>query len=422
MAHLTFDECRLPEQTMPDTPHPGPDNPSPATDFGAPPGVVILGGAHGTLALARSLGRKGAPVWLVSNDTPLPTWSRRIAGNREWAGPDSGGALGFLLDLAATENLRGALLVPGGDGEVRFAAQAIDRLSASYRVMLPPWERLEFLCEKPLLYRRAEDLGIGIPHTYRFGSLDEAAGADILFPVVLKPNMGGGDNRFSRAKVVRADDRAAFLSAYRDAAGQIGLDNVVVQQLIPGGGAQQFSYAALWLDGRPVAEFTARRTRQYPVDFGYTSSFVEVVEAPELVGASRKLLGSIAHHGLVEIEFKRDPRDGALKLLDVNPRCWSWFGLAAAAGVDLGAMLWDTANDRPVVAVTAKPGAAWMYLIRDMVAAGTLAARGQLGAGDYLRSFGRVKSWATFTGDDPLPGLIDIPLTSWRVLTRRILR
>jgi predicted ATP-grasp superfamily ATP-dependent carboligase len=422
MAHLTFDERRLPEPAMPDMPHPSLDSRSPEDSFDAPPGVVILGGAHGTLALARSLGRRGVPVWLVSNDTPLPTWSRRIAGHREWAGPDSGGALGFLLDLAATQNLRGALLVPGGDGEVRFAAQAIEALSESYRVMLPPWERLKWLCEKPLLYRRAEELGVGIPLTYRFASLEEAREADIRFPVVLKPNMGGGDSRFSRAKVVRADDRASFIEAYRDAVGQIGLENVVVQQLVPGGGTSQFSYAALWWNGRPVAEFTARRTRQYPVDFGYTSSFVEVVETPEVVEASRKLLGPIAHHGLVEIEFKRDPRDGALKLFDVNPRCWSWLGLAEAAGVDLGAMLWEAANGRPVTASVAKPGTAWMYLARDMVAAATLASRGQLGAGDYLRSFGAVKSWATFAGDDPMPGLIDIPLTFWRVLTRRILR
>ncbi len=407
---------------MPDTPHPSSDSPSPATALDAPPGVVILGGAHGTLALARSLGRQGVPVWLVSNDTPLPAWSRRIAGHREWAGPDSGGALGFLLDLATTQNLQGALLVPGGDGEVRFAAKEIDRLSAAYRVMLPSWERLKWLCEKPLLYRRAEELGVGIPLTYRFGSLEDAAAGDIRFPVVLKPNMGGGDSRFSRAKVVRADDRAGFLAAYRDAIGQIGVENVVVQQLVPGGGECQFSYAALWRDGRPVAEFTARRTRQYPVDFGYTSSFVEIVEAPELIEAARRLLASIAHHGLVEIEFKRDPRDGGLKLFDVNPRCWSWLGLAEAAGIDLGAMLWETINGRPVIAPTAKPGTAWMYLARDMVAAATLASRGKLKIGGYLRSFARVKSWATFAGDDPLPGLIDVPLTFWRVLTRRILR
>jgi predicted ATP-grasp superfamily ATP-dependent carboligase len=422
MAHLTFDECRLPEPPMPDKPHHSAETADPDAGFGAPAGVVVLGGAHGTLALARSLGRKGVPVWHVSNDTPLPAWSRYLAGHSEWAGPDSGGARAFLTELAGTEGLKGALLVPGGDGEVRFLSQSADMLSKNYRVMLPPWERLKWLCEKPLLYRRAEELGIDIPPTYRFGSLDEAAAADIRFPVVLKPNMGGGDNRFSRAKVVRADDRAGFTDAYRDAVGQIGIENVVVQQLVPGGGECQFSYAALWLDGTPAAEFTARRGRQYPVDFGYTSTFVEIVAEPELVEVSRRLLASSAYHGLVEIEYKRDPRDGRLKLLDVNPRCWSWMSLAAAAGCDLGGLMWDAIRGFPVERPQARIGTAWMYLVRDMVAAAVLASRGKLRPGDYLKSFPRVGSWATFAGDDPVPGLIDIPLTAWRVLTRRILR
>ena len=406
---------------MSDTPHPDLDGRISSKPLAAP-GVVVLGGAHGTLALARSLGAKGVRVQLVSNDTPLPGWSRRVRAVSRWGGPDSGGAVDFLLDLAATQGLNGALLVPGGDAEVRFVSQSVAALSGAFQPLLPPWERLRWLCEKPLLYRRAEELGLDVPATYRFASLDEAAGADIRFPVVLKPNMGGGDNRFSRAKVVRADDREAFLSAYRDAVGQIGLDNVVVQQLIPGGGESQFSYAALWWQGRPLAEFTARRTRQYPVDFGYTSTFVEVVEAPDVAAAARRLLDSIGHHGLVEIEFKRDARDGTFRLLDVNPRPWSWFGLAAAAGADLGAMLWQGANGLPVAPARARPGTAWMYLVRDMVSAATLIGRGTLKPADYLRSFGAVRAWATFSGDDPVPGLIDLPLTGWRVLTRRILR
>ncbi len=385
------------------------------------PGVVILGGAHGTLALARSLGARKVPVWLVSSDTPLPGWSRHVSAKFTWPGPDSADATGFLLDLAATRGLHGALLLAGGDPEVRMASQAAETLAGAFKVMLPPWERLKWVCEKPLLYRRAAELGLHTPPTYEFASLEDAAQADIRFPVVLKPNMGG-TSRFQRAKAVRADDRPDFLTAFADAAGQIGPENVVVQQLIPGGGECQFSYAALWNEGAPVAEFTARRTRQYPVEFGFTSTFVEVVDEPEATGMARRLLRSIGHHGLVEIEFKRNPRDGSLLLLDVNPRPWSWFGLAAAAGVDLGAMMWEVAHGRPVPDVAARQGTAWMYLARDLAAAAGVGAEGLRATGGYARSFASVKAWATFAGDDPLPGLIDIPLTAWRVLTRRILR
>ncbi|MFI0848066.1 ATP-grasp domain-containing protein [Mesorhizobium sp. IMUNJ 23232] len=386
-------------------------------------GVVILGGAHGTLALARSLGAKDVPVWLVSTDTPLPGWSRRIRHKFDWPGPDDPNAISFLLDLAQKHGLAGALLIPGGDGEVRLVSQSIEALSPAFKIMLPSWDQLKFVCEKPLLYRRATELSVDIPPTYRFTSTEEAARAAIRFPVVLKPNMGGGGSELARAKVIRADDLASFDPVFQRAADEIGLDNVVVQELIPGGGEGQFSYSALWHDGKPVAEFTARRARQYPVDFGYTSTFVEVVDRPDAVDAARRLLTSIRHEGLVEIEFKRDARDGALRLLDVNPRPWSWFGLASAAGIDLGAMIWEIANGRdPGRQKTPRPGTAWMYLVRDMVSAVILISRGKLGVGDYLRSFGAVRAWATFSASDPLPGLLDIPVTAWRVLTRRILR
>jgi predicted ATP-grasp superfamily ATP-dependent carboligase len=386
------------------------------------PGVLILGGAHGTLALARSLGRRGVPVWTASNDTPLPGWSRHVRRRTEWPGPDAPDAVPFLRRLALGGGMAGALLVAGGDAEVRFTAQAIEALSATFRVALAPWERLKWVCEKPLLYRRAAELGIDIPATYEFATPREAAEAAIRFPVILKPNMGGGTGLLARAKVMRADDRQAFLEIFNRAAGEIGAENIVVQQLVPGGGEGQFSYGAVWRQGRPLAEFTARRTRQYPVDFGYTSTFVETMDEPAARVAARRLLADIGHHGLVEIEFKRDPRDGTLKMLDVNPRPWSWFGLAAAAGLDLGAMLWDTENGRSPEPGAARNGVAWAYTARDVAAAATLAGRGALSPAAYLGSLASIRTFATFAASDPLPGLIDLPLTAWRVARRRLAR
>ncbi|WP_378942204.1 ATP-grasp domain-containing protein [Mesorhizobium sp. ANAO-SY3R2] len=374
------------------------------------------------MALARSLGKQGVAVWLISNDNPLPGWSRYVRRVLNWPGPADEHAAAFLLELAKSRNLDGFLLIPAGDAEVRFVSEKIDQLSAGFKVVLPAWDCLKWVCEKPLLYRRAAELQLDIPPTYEFASVQQAGQAEIRFPVILKPNMGGGGDEFSQAKVVRADDQASFLVAYKNAAEQIGLENVVVQELIPGGGESQFSYAALWSQGKPVAEFTARRTRQYPVDFGYTSTFVEVVEEPQAIDAARRILGSIGHQGLVEIEFKRDTRDGKLRMLDVNPRPWSWFGLAAAAGVDLGAMLWAIASGEVVAAAPTAAEVSWMYLSRDAVSAGKLLLSGRLKLGAYLRSFASVRAWATFALGDVMPGLIDAPLAAWRVLTRRVLK
>ena len=386
------------------------------------PGVVIVGGAHGTLALARSLGALNVPVYYLTHDSPLPGWSRFVRKTIRWAGPHDAGALPFLRQMADKHGLKGCLLVPSGDGEVQLIAQHREELSSLYKIILPDWTALQWLCEKPLLYQRAAELGVSIPRTYALASAADIDTLDILFPVILKPNMGGGNTTIARAKVIRADDRHALKTAFADASGEIGAGNVVVQELIPGAGESQFSYAALWLNGEPVAEFTARRARQYPVDFGYTSTSVEVVDNGQAVDAARKILKSAGHSGLVEAEFKLDGRDGKLKLLDVNPRPWSWFGLCSAAGIDLGALLWRVANGEPVGQPgNARQGVSWSYLVRDAVAAFTLARRGQAKIGDYFASLRNIRSWAAFAPNDPLPGLIDLPLTVSRVVRKRLL-
>jgi predicted ATP-grasp superfamily ATP-dependent carboligase len=387
----------------------------------SPKSVVILGGAHGSLALARSMGKAGVPVYYVSNDSPLAGWSRFAHPVSGWPGAAHPGALAFLLNLAERSGLKGALLVPAADAEVTMVSQCSRELSAAFTILSPDWESLQWLCDKPLLYKGAAALGLSFPKTYEISSVEEAQELEPEFPVILKPNMGGGNSALARAKVLRVDDRAALVAAFREAAAEAEAKNIVVQQLIPGGGECQFSYAALWRDGAPVAEFSARRGRQYPVDFGFTSTFVEVVEAPDVAVAARAILTSVRYSGLVEIEFKRDPRNGTLNILDVNPRPWSWFGLCAAANMDLGKAMWDVANGRtPTPIGPPRLSAAWMYLVRDVAAAAILMTRGKLKPAGYFSSFRSVRAWAAFSWHDVVPGLVDLPLTLQRVLTRRI--
>jgi D-aspartate ligase len=393
---------------------------SPAVRTGAPKGAVLLGGAHGTMALARVLSAQGLAVWLVTDDTPLPRFSAAIARSLSWGGAGDPDAVAFLERAAADHGLAGYLLIAAADGDVRFVAEAHERLSRTFSVLLPQWEALRWACDKALAYRRAAELGLAVPRIYRIASLADAAGADMQFPVVLKPSMRLARNRFTLAKAWRADDWAGFVERYQDAVGLVGAHNIVVQELVPGGGESQFSYAGLWDHGRPVAGFTARRSRQYPLEFSYTSTFVETVDAPEVAAASERFLASIGHHGLVEIEYKRDTRDGRLKLLDVNPRPWSWFSLAAAAGVDFGAAIVAVAGKQNVPAMKARSGVGWMFAVRDVVAALQGWRAGQLTPGQYFSSWGRTRALASFTWRDPLPALVEIPLTAFRVVVKRL--
>ncbi len=397
-----------------------PENITPASTAAAHTGAILLGGAHGALALARSFGRNRIPVVLVTDDHPLPKFSRYVQRRFDWPGANAAESPRWLVQLAERENLRDWLLVPCGDGEVRLIASHLQLMRSTFRVESCDWEHLRRLCDKQLLAQSAAVSGIAAPRAYRLRNEVDAAALEVVFPVVLKPAMRTGRNTFTQAKAWRADTRDELVERYREAARLVGHENVVVQELIPGGGEAQFSYAALWHQGKPVAELTARRTRQYPVDFSYTSTFVEIVTNDKVKIAANALLTAVAFEGLVEVEFKFDARDQEFKVLDVNPRAWSWLALCEPAGADLALMMSCVAAGLVVKTVAVLPGRAWMHTARDLVAAAHLMIRGHISFADYVRSLRQKLVFASFAWDDPLPGIIEMPLTAYRVVTRSI--
>src|SRR5262249_8650744 len=139
-------------------------------------------------------------------------------------------------------------------------------LAGLFRVTVAPWETVRWAHDKRLTYERAQTLGIDYPLCYEPRDLRQVAELDCRFPVVLKPRVRERKNAFTRAKAWRADDRAALVARYQTAATLVGERAIVLQELIPGGGAAQFSYAGVWQGGRPLASLVARRSRQYPVD------------------------------------------------------------------------------------------------------------------------------------------------------------
>src|ERR671926_422824 len=116
-------------------------------------------------------------------------------------------------------------------------------------------------------------------------------------------------NAFTVAKAWPVTDRASLLARYDEARRLIDPALIMVQELIPGGGAEQLSFAALCVRGEPVATLVARRMRQWPMDFGRASTFVETIDAPDVERAARTVIEALHFDGLVEIEFKRDARD-----------------------------------------------------------------------------------------------------------------
>jgi D-aspartate ligase len=168
-----------------------------------------------------------------------------------------------------------------------------------------------------------------------------------------------------------------------------------------------------------VASLVARRTRQYPTDFGASSTFVETIEPEIIEAAARRFLTSMHFSGLVEVEFKFDTRDRRYKLLDVNPRPWTWIAIGGAAGIDFPWLQWRLACGEAVSPSHGPPGARWTHALRDFVAATQLICRGKISPRTYWASRPSLSSvFAAFAADDPLPGILDVPVLIPRLLRR----
>jgi D-aspartate ligase len=383
------------------------------------PGALILGGAHGSLAIARSLGRRGIPVWFATHDHPLTKYSRYTHRSFVWPGPNSDDAVDWLLNCGCRFPIDGWVLFPGADAELRLLSQNRDALSKIFHVAAPPWSVTQWAHDKRLTAEHALATGVATPLSLYPEDLHAVAEWDCRFPVILKPTVHDTDNAFTRAKAWRADNRAALKARYLEAAALMGNSSIVIQEMIAGGGETQFSYAGVWSEGEPVASLVARRTRQFPLDFGYTSTFVETVDRPKIAEAAERFLRPLAFSGLVELEFKHDIRDGQDKLLDVNARAWAWAAIGEAAGLDFPYLAYRVALGEPVERNATGRNAAWVHATRNFVAAAEERLRSRRRPYAVRSGTNRSTAYAALSMDDPLPGLIEMPLSIGRTLIRR---
>lgn len=383
-------------------------------------GALVIGANLNGLSIARSLGRRGVPVWIASPpNIKLASFSRYARKTLPWPQGDTEAQVDFLLDLAVRHQLDRWVLFPTSDESAALLSRFHSELSLRFRVSTPAWDALRWAYDKRLTYRLAADQKVDYPATFYPATEADLHAAPCGFPAILKPATHASINRFISDKAWPVSNREELLSRYREARELIPPDLILVQERVPGGGESQFSYAALCRDGKVIASLAARRTRQFPIDFGYSSSLVETLEVPEIVAPSRRLLEAIGYTGIVEVEYKFDSRDGRFKLLDINPRLWTWAPLGARAGVDFPYLLWRMMTGKPVAEQSARPGVRWVRMSTDVPAAIHEMLRGRLNMRAYLGSLRGPREFALFAADDPLPALMDLPVFAYKHIYNR---
>jgi predicted ATP-grasp superfamily ATP-dependent carboligase len=297
-----------------------------------PAAVVDVGWVNG-LAAIRSLGRARIRVLALDHRPSALGFRSRYAEAFLCPDPrvDENGFLAFLRALGEV------VVFPTHDQELNAIARHLGDLEVLSP--FPPWEVLERLQSKRSQLETAIAAGIDVPETrYPVSAGDARAAAEELgLPVLVKPEHPIGFKQRFRRQAFRCETLAEVEDAYARAEEFAPM----VQELVPGGDDTLYtvgSYVAR--DGRPLGVFSGRKLLQTPPGIG-TCRVGEAIWEGDAVAAALRLLDAYRYHGLSQVEFKRDPRDGRFKLMEINPRLWQWHGLAAACGVDLPLIAYD---------------------------------------------------------------------------------
>jgi predicted ATP-grasp superfamily ATP-dependent carboligase len=375
---------------------------------GAPAAVVLSLFATG-LGAVRSLAAGGVEVIGMDSDPSMPGFrSRHCAAE---LCPDPVTEQELLVDHLRARSAtipRGSVLFPASDAFVLFLSRYRDALSDHYRFALPEGQVLEAIIDKRKQYDLADRAGIPYPPTFYPETMEdlERVTGELAYPALVKPYVGhlwrahfGGEHKGFKA----ADEhelRAVFAEVL-----PAGIP-AMVQSIVLGPNTNHYKLSAyVGRDGEPRALFGLRKIRQYPPEFG-VGTLVESTDEPGVTDLGLRFLKAIGYRGIGSVEFKRDDRDGELKLIELNPRLWQQNSLATACGLNFPMLQYaDLTGEPPVEPRPYETGVRWLDAIPDFQS--FRAQRKSLGQGwwDWLRSLTRVRAFTTFSFGDPLPYL-----------------
>jgi len=299
--------------------------------------LVTDGQMRHTLAVVRSLGRKGIKVMVGDSERISTSFFSRYASKRVvYPDPVKKEAefLKFLFNLVQKEKIE--MIIPITDGCLIPLAKHREEFEKYTKLPLINYDLIMKARDKAQTIRIAEEIGIPVPKTYypeTFQDLERVK----EYPAIIKPRMSSGSRGFALCNNYEElkNNFETILKEYPQ--------GLLIQEYIPK--KDEVGFYALLNQRSELKAFTIqRRIRSYPLSGG-PSTLRETIRRDDIKNLSLKLLKSMNWRGLAMVEFRVDARDGAPKLMEINPRFWGSLALSVAAGVDFPHLLYRLAKE-----------------------------------------------------------------------------
>lgn len=369
--------------------------------------VVVLKMHHGSLGIARSLGRLGVAVYGLT--TTRDAWaavSRYWRACYEWDVENSPPQRSVEYLLALGRRLQpAALLIPVSDRSAMFVAEHADALKERFRFPNLSGGVVGGLTSKKEMYFLARKFGIPTPETefpqsrqdlVRF--LDRAR-----FPVLLKGIDGARLQARTGRTMVIVRSASELLEQYERMEDPAS-PNLMLQEYIPGGEDSVWMFNGYFnANSRCLLGFTGKKIRQTPVYTGSTSLGI-ALRNDEVLETTVAFMKAVEYRGILDIGYRYDGRDRKYKVLDVNPRIGSTFRLFVDKnGLDVVRALYRDLTGQAVTPAPAVEGRRWIVEDQDIYSSYRYRRDGKLSLAGWFASLKGIREGAWFAWDDLRP-------------------
>ena len=369
--------------------------------------VVVVNCKLGALAIMRTLGALGVPLYGVDPDPGAPAMLSRYCRNRFLFGLDESRPLEFLDRLLNAGRLVGrrSILIPTSDETAQFVVDNSEALSEYFLFQKNAPEMIAKLVSKKGMYELALKHNVPTPATLFPQSLKDVIAAipQITFPVMLKGIYGNRLQSRMRKKMVIVQSPEELIENYNEM-DDPEFPNLMLQEYIPGDDDQIYIFNGYFdRQSRCLAGFTGHKIRQYPIHVGCAS--LGICRTNEVVAKTTiRFMQAIGYHGILDIGYRYDARDNQYKVLDANPRVGQAFRLFVARNnMDVVKSLYLDLTGQPHFPIVPREGRRWLIEDYDIISSLHYYQEGTLTLLDWLRSFRGVQESAWFKWRDPYP-------------------
>ncbi len=380
--------------------------------------VVVVNCKLGALAIMRSLGEQGVPVYGVDADPRSPGMLSRYCKQSFLYGYDEAHPERFLEELlrVGKEVGRTSILIPTSDETAVFVTEYAEPLSRWFIFPANAPSLMRELISKKGMYDLVARHGVPTPFTLFPERLEdvEASLHRVKFPLMLKGIFGNRLQARGKKKMVVVHSEKELLAQYKEME-EPGFPNLMLQEYIPGGDDQIFMFNG-YFNGTsdcPIG-LTGYKVRQFPIHVGCTS--LGECRWNEAVGkVTMQFMKAIHYRGVLDIGYRFDPRDGQYKVLDINPRVGQAFRLFVAEDdMDVVKALYLDLTGQKQPMIIPREGRRWMIEDFDLISSNDYYQEGTLSFGDWFRSLKGLEEAAWFNRKDLRPFFV----MAWGLLKR----